>query len=132
MTSDRHYPGELVFPDLATGMIGGIETEVERNGKIEHETRYYLSFDRALCPDLRACRAGTSGGGEPPALGTGHVSAKISLASAPATGHKTWRSSATQHSICSSRAKPNTSLKNRRKRAGWNVDSLETLIRQTA
>jgi hypothetical protein len=28
-----------VFPDLA--MIGRIETEVERNGKIEHETRYY-------------------------------------------------------------------------------------------
>ena len=32
-TSDRHYPGEPVFPDLA--MIGRIETEVERNGKIE-------------------------------------------------------------------------------------------------
>src|SRR5271154_6413743 len=40
MTSDRHYPGEPVFPDLA--MIGRIETEVERNGKIECETRYYL------------------------------------------------------------------------------------------
>jgi hypothetical protein len=31
-----------------------------------------------------------------------------------------------------SRAKPTVSLKNRRKRAGWNVDYLETLIRQTA
>jgi hypothetical protein len=31
-----------------------------------------------------------------------------------------------------SRAKPTTSLKNRRKRAGWNVDYLETVIRQTA
>jgi len=31
-----------------------------------------------------------------------------------------------------SRAKPTISLKNRRKRAGWNVDYLETLIRQTA
>ena len=38
MTSDRHYPGEPAFPDLA--MIGRIETEVERNGKIEHDTRY--------------------------------------------------------------------------------------------
>ena len=38
MTSDRHYPGEPVFPDLA--MIGRIETEVERNGKTEYETRY--------------------------------------------------------------------------------------------
>jgi hypothetical protein len=36
MTSDRHYPGEPVFPDLA--MIGRIETEVERNGRIECET----------------------------------------------------------------------------------------------
>jgi hypothetical protein len=31
-----------------------------------------------------------------------------------------------------SRAKPTLSLKNRRKRAAWNVDYLETLIRQTA
>jgi predicted transposase YbfD/YdcC len=31
-----------------------------------------------------------------------------------------------------SRAKPTTSLKNRRKRAGWNVDYLEALMRQTA
>jgi hypothetical protein len=31
-----------------------------------------------------------------------------------------------------SRAKPTTSLKNRRKRAGWNVDYLETIIHQTA
>jgi predicted transposase YbfD/YdcC len=31
-----------------------------------------------------------------------------------------------------SRAKPTVSLKNRRKRAGWNVDYLETVIRQTA
>jgi hypothetical protein len=43
MTSDRHYPGEPVFPDLA--MIGRIETEIERNGKIEYEMRYYP----ALC-----------------------------------------------------------------------------------
>jgi hypothetical protein len=40
MMSDRHYPGEPVFPDLA--VIGRIETEVARNGKIEYETRYYL------------------------------------------------------------------------------------------
>jgi len=30
------------------------------------------------------------------------------------------------------RAKPATSLKNRRNRAAWNRDYLETLIRQTA
>ena len=50
MTSDRHYPGEPVFPDLA--MIGRIETEVERNGRIECETRYYLC-SLALCSDMR-------------------------------------------------------------------------------
>ena len=31
-----------------------------------------------------------------------------------------------------SRAKPTISLKNRWKRADWNVDYLETIIRQTA
>ena len=46
MTSDRHYPGEPVFPDLA--MVGRIETEVERYDKIEYETRYYLC-SLALC-----------------------------------------------------------------------------------
>jgi hypothetical protein len=30
------------------------------------------------------------------------------------------------------RAKPAVTLKNRRKRAGWNVDYLENVIRQTA
>ncbi len=29
-------------------------------------------------------------------------------------------------------ARPTVSLKNRRKRAGWNADYLETVIRQTA
>lgn len=39
--SDRRYPGEPRFPRLA--MIGMVETRVERNGKTEHERRYYLS-----------------------------------------------------------------------------------------
>ena len=46
MTSDRRYPGEPVFLDLA--MTGRIGTEVERNGKIGHETRCYLC-SLALC-----------------------------------------------------------------------------------
>lgn len=38
--SDRRHPGELKFPGLK--MIGMVESETTRNGKIEHERRYYL------------------------------------------------------------------------------------------
>src|ERR1700679_420939 len=41
MNSDRRYPGEPRFPDLA--MIGRVESEVERDGNIQRETRYYVS-----------------------------------------------------------------------------------------
>jgi hypothetical protein len=44
MTSDRRYPGEPRFPDLA--MIGRIETEVEQGGKIVCRTRYYVCSTR--------------------------------------------------------------------------------------
>ncbi len=40
MSGDRRYPGAPRFPDLA--MIGRVDTEVERDGKIERETRLYL------------------------------------------------------------------------------------------
>jgi predicted transposase YbfD/YdcC len=39
--SDRRYADEPSFPHLA--MIAMVETEVERNAKIEREKRYYLS-----------------------------------------------------------------------------------------
>ena len=68
MTSDRHYPGEPVFPDLA--MVGRIETDVERNGKTEYETRYYLC-SLALCALTSLTPCGRIGGGKPPALGVG-------------------------------------------------------------
>ena len=38
--SDRRHPGELKFPGLK--MIGMVESETTRNGKVEHERRYYL------------------------------------------------------------------------------------------
>ena len=40
LLSDRRHPGELKFPGLA--MIGMVETETTRNGKIERARRYYL------------------------------------------------------------------------------------------
>ena len=41
LTSDRRFPGEWRFPDLA--MIGMVEAEVERDGKTSLARRYYLS-----------------------------------------------------------------------------------------
>jgi hypothetical protein len=42
--SDRRYPGAFHFPGLAA--IGMVESETERNGTIERETRYYLCSTR--------------------------------------------------------------------------------------
>ena len=44
LTSDRRYPDEPHMPHLA--MIGMIEAQVERPGRIEHERRCYLSSAR--------------------------------------------------------------------------------------
>jgi predicted transposase YbfD/YdcC len=40
LTSDRRFPGEWRFPDLA--MIGMVEAEVARDGKTSRARRYYL------------------------------------------------------------------------------------------
>jgi predicted transposase YbfD/YdcC len=42
--SERRYPGEPTFPGLA--MIGMVESHTQRDGKIEHERRYYLCSAR--------------------------------------------------------------------------------------
>jgi hypothetical protein len=41
MTAGRRYPGEPRSPDLA--IIGRIDSEVARTGKVVREKRYYLS-----------------------------------------------------------------------------------------
>lgn len=40
LKSDRSHPGELKFPGLK--MIGMVESETERDGKVARERRYYL------------------------------------------------------------------------------------------
>src|SRR4029079_12019890 len=40
LLSDRRSPGEVAFPGLA--MLGMVESETERGGKLERERRYYL------------------------------------------------------------------------------------------
>jgi predicted transposase YbfD/YdcC len=130
MTSDRRYPGEPVFPDLA--MIGRIETKVERNGKTEYETRYYLcSLAMGALMFARAVRA--HWGVENRLHWVLDVIFRDDLARFR-TGDGPQNMAIVRHTALNllSRAKPTTSLKNRRKRAGWNVNYLEALIRQTA
>ena len=130
VASDRRYPGEPVFPDLA--MIGRIETEIERNGKTEHETRYYLCS--VALTALTFARAVRSHWGVENRL---HWMLDVVFHENLArfrTGDGPHNMAIIRHTALNllSRAKPTISMKNRRKRAGWNVDYLETLIRQTA
>lgn len=129
VTSDRHYPGEPVFPDLA--MIGRIETEVERGGKIERETRYYLC-SIALCALTFARAVRAHWGVENRLHWVLDVVFREDLARFR-SGDGPQNMAIVRHTALNllSRAKPTVSLKNRRKRAGWNVDYLEALIRQT-
>lgn len=128
--SDRRYPGEPVFPDLA--MLGRVETEVERNGKTERETRYYLcSLALSALMFARAVRA--HWGVENRLHWVLDVVFRDDLTRFR-TGDGPQNMAIIRHTALNllSRARPTTSLKNRRKRAGWNADYLETLIRQTA
>ena len=130
MTSDRRYPGEPVFPDLA--MIGRIETAVERNRKTEYETRYHLC-SLAMCAWMFARAVRAHWGVENRLHWVLDVIFRDDLARFR-TGDGPQNMAIVRHTALNllSRAKPTTSLKNRRKRAGWNVDYLEALIRQTA
>jgi len=130
LVSSRRYPGELKFPRLA--MLGMVESETERDGKTARETRYYLcstaldakSFARAVRghwgienrlhwvldvvfrDDLTRLRSGD--GPENMAI-VRHTALNML-----------------------SQATPITSFKNRRKKAGWEPDYLEQVIRGTA
>jgi predicted transposase YbfD/YdcC len=52
LASDRRFPGEWRFPDLA--MIGMVEAEVERDGKTTRARRYYLSSAPLSAPAFAA------------------------------------------------------------------------------
>jgi predicted transposase YbfD/YdcC len=128
--SDRRYPGEVAFPGLA--MIGMVEAETERDGKTTRERRYYLSSTRINAMTFAQAVRGHWGienrlhwvldvvfKDDLTRLRTGHAPENMALVRHMATN-------------LLHRAKPTTSLKNRRKRAGWNTNYLESLIRQTA
>ncbi len=130
ITAGRRYPGEPRFPDLA--MIGRIESEVERTGKVEREKRYYLSSAK-----LSAEMFGQAVRGHWGIENRLHWMldvvfredlARLRRANAPEN------MAIVRHTALNllSKARPTTSFKNRRKKAGWNVDYLETLLRHSA
>jgi predicted transposase YbfD/YdcC len=128
--SDRRYPGEPAFPDLA--MIGMVEATTERSGKIEHERRYYLSSARLDARTFaRAVRA--HWGIENRLHWVLDVVFHDDLARLR-TGHGPENMAVVKHMAINllRAAKPTTSLKNRRKLAGWNLEYLDQLIRGAA
>jgi predicted transposase YbfD/YdcC len=130
MISARRYPGEAKFPGLA--MIGRVETEVERCGKIEYETRYYLCSTRLSAEILGQAIRGHWGIENRLHWVLDVVfredQARLREGNAPAN------MAIVRHAALNllSRAKPTTSFKNRRKRAGWNTDYLAAVIRGAA
>ena len=128
--SDRRYPGEVVFPGLA--MIGMVESETLREGKTSRERRYYLCSARLdVATFARAVRG--HWGIENRLHWVLDVVFKDDL-SRLRTGHAPENMAFVRHMATNllHRAKPTTSLKNRRKREGWNTSYLESLIRQSA
>ncbi len=128
--SDRRYADEPAFPGLA--MIGMVESETEREGKIARERRYYLGSARLDAVTFaRAVRA--HWGIENRLHWVLDVVFRDDLARLR-TGHAPENMAVVRHMAMNllRQAKPSISLKNRRKRAGWNTSYLEQLIRQSA
>jgi len=130
LLSDRRYPGEVAFPGLA--MLGMVESTTERGGKTSRERRYYLGSARLdVATFAHAVRA--HWGIENRLHWVLDVVFRDDLARLR-TGHGPENMAVVRHTAVSLlyRAEPATSLKNRRKRAGWNTAYLERLIRQAA
>ncbi len=128
--SDRRHPGEFAFPGLAA--IGMIKSETLRGGKSETETRYYLCSKKLDATTFARVVRGHWGienrlhwvldvvfHDDLARLRSAHGPANMALVRHTALNLLT-------------QAKPITSFKNRRKKAGWNLTYLENVIRRTA
>ena len=127
LLSDRRYPDEVAFPRLA--MIGLVESEVERNGKTTRERRLYLGSARLDAKSFaRAVRTHW------------HIENRLHWVldvvfhddlARLRTGHGPQNMAVVKHIALNllRDAKPTTSLKSRRKLAGWNLDYLYAIIR---
>jgi len=130
LSTDRRFPGEPRFPGLAA--IALVEAEVERGGKTTRARRYYLSS--ALLDARTFARAVRAHWGVENRL---HWVMDVVFHDDLArlrTGHGPENMAIVKHMAMNlvQQATPTTSLKNRRKLAGWDPGYLETLIRQTA
>jgi predicted transposase YbfD/YdcC len=128
--SDRRYPGELAFPGLA--MVAMVESQTDRNGKIERERRYYLSSAK-LNAETFARVARGHWGIENRLHWVLDVVFRDDLARLR-TGHGPANMAVVKHMALNllKRARPTTSLKNRRKKAGWNNEYLAAIVQQAA
>ena len=112
-------------------MIGMVSSETERGDKIERETRYYLGSTKL---DAETFARGVRGhwGIENRLHWVLDVVFRDDLARLR-TGYGPQNMAVIKHAALNllSKAKPTISLKNRRKRAGWNPDYLAAIIRQT-
>ena len=130
LTTDRRLPGEPRFPSLAA--IGMVEATIERGGQTSIARRYYLaSAQLDAATFARAVRA--HWGIENRLHWVLDVVFHDDLARLR-TGHGPENMAIVKHMAMNlvRQAQPTTSLKNRRKKAAWNPDYLETLLRQTA
>ena len=132
MFSKQRYPGEFRFPGLA--VVGMIESETQRDGKATHEKRTYLrSTTRDAETFARVVR--------------GHWGIENRLhwrldgvfrddLARLRSGYGPANMAVIKHTalnlLTQAKPKPMTSLKNRRKKAGWNQDYREKIINQTA
>ncbi len=128
--SDRRYTGEPAFPHLAT--IAMVETEVERNSKIEREKRYYLS-SATLDAETFARAVRAHWGIENRLHWVLDVVFHDDLARLR-SGYGPENMAVVKHMAMNLVRKPKDrhSLKVRRKLANLNPDYLETLLRQNS
>jgi predicted transposase YbfD/YdcC len=118
------------FPGVA--MVGMIESQTERGGKIERQTRYYLCSTKLDAKTFGRVVRG-HWGIENRLHWVLDVVFRDDLARLR-TDHGPANMAVVRHMAVNllRQATPSTSFKNRRKRAGWNTEYLATLVRQMA
>ena len=124
--SDRRHPGELKFPGLK--MIGMIESETTRNGVTSIERRYYLCSAAFAVPTFAAIVRAHWG-----IENRLHWSLDVSFGEDQCrlrTGHGPQNMAIFRHIVMNlmRTTRTRSSLKVRRKKAGWNTTYLADIL----